>query len=81
LRNIGHRKEVLREDAAAWLLLVSKIEERRKERLLFISGNNRRRRCPIVLANLPKRAILDGAQDAPHDGAGDHACPCRPFPG
>ena len=26
-RNIGHRKEDLREDAAAWLLLASKIEE------------------------------------------------------
>jgi hypothetical protein len=26
-RNIGHRKEVLREDAAAWLLLASKIKD------------------------------------------------------
>ena len=26
-RNIGHRKEALREDAAAWLLLASKIED------------------------------------------------------
>ena len=26
-RNIGYRKEALREDAAAWLLLASKIED------------------------------------------------------
>ena len=30
-RNIGHRKEALREDAAAWLLLASKIEDAPKE--------------------------------------------------
>jgi hypothetical protein len=30
-RNIGHRKEALREDAAAWLLLASKIEDAAKE--------------------------------------------------
>jgi hypothetical protein len=26
-RNIGHRKEALREDAGAWLLLASRIED------------------------------------------------------
>jgi hypothetical protein len=30
-RNIGHRKEALREDAAALLLLASKIEDAPKE--------------------------------------------------
>jgi hypothetical protein len=30
-RNIGHRKEDLRADAAAWLLLASKIEDASKE--------------------------------------------------
>jgi len=30
-RNIGHRKEALREDAAAWLLLASKIQDAPKE--------------------------------------------------
>jgi hypothetical protein len=30
-RNIGYRKEALREDAAAWLLLASKIEDAPKE--------------------------------------------------
>jgi len=30
-RNIGHRKKALREDAAAWLLLASKIEDAAKE--------------------------------------------------
>jgi hypothetical protein len=30
-RNIGHRKEDLQEDAAAWLLLASRIEDARKE--------------------------------------------------
>jgi hypothetical protein len=30
-RNIGHREEVLRQDAAAWQLLASKIEDAPKE--------------------------------------------------
>jgi hypothetical protein len=30
-RNIGHRKEVLRQDAAAWHLLASRIEDAPKE--------------------------------------------------